>query len=98
MSPEITTFRVDVPETVLDDLRARLQLTRWPEPETGDDWSQGGYDWRAAEARLNQFPQFRTTIDDVDIHFLHVRSPHAGARPLIMTHGWPGSVVEFLKV
>jgi pimeloyl-ACP methyl ester carboxylesterase len=113
MSPEITTFRVDIPETVLDDLRARLRLTRWPEPETVDDWSQGvpltylrdlceywrdGYDWRAAEARLNQFPQFRTTIDDVDIHFLHVRSPDAGARPLIMTHGWPGSVVEFLKV
>ena len=113
MSSEITTFRIDIPETELKDLRERLRLTRWPEPETVHDWSQGvpldylralceywrdGYDWRAAEARLNEFPQFRTEIDGVDIHFLHVRSPHEDARPLIMTHGWPGSVVEFLKV
>ena len=113
MSSEITTFRIDIPETELKDLRERLRLTRWPEPETVHDWSQGvpldylralceywrdGYNWRAAEARLNEFPQFRTEIDGVDIHFLHVRSPHEDARPLIMTHGWPGSVVEFLKV
>jgi pimeloyl-ACP methyl ester carboxylesterase len=113
MSDEIIAFRIEIPETDLDDLRQRLRRTRWPEPATVDDWSQGipldytrqlceywleQYDWRAAEARLNRFPQFLTEIDGLDIHFLHVRSPHEGALPLVITHGWPGSVVEFGKV
>ena len=102
-----------MPEAALADLRERLRRTRWPEPETVADWSQGTplayvrelcqywlkeYEWPAAQARLNRFPQFLTRIDDLDIHFLHVRSPHPDATPLIMTHGWPGSVVEFRKV
>ncbi len=113
MSEDIVPFRIQIPDGDLVDLRRRLAQTRWPERETVDDWSQGipldyvrdlcaywqqEYDWRAAEARLNQFPQFRTTIDGLDIHFIHVRSPHEGALPLVMTHGWPGSVVEFVKV
>jgi pimeloyl-ACP methyl ester carboxylesterase len=113
MSAEITPFRIEVPDDVLDDLRARLRRTRWPEAETVDDWSQGiplayvqdlcrywtdDYDWRKSEARLNAFPQFKTTIDGLSIHFIHVRSPHPDARPLIITHGWPGSIVEFHKV
>jgi pimeloyl-ACP methyl ester carboxylesterase len=113
MAEEITPFRIDVPATDLADLRDRLRRTRWPDRETVGDWSQGmplgyvqdlcrywasGYDWRAREARLNQFPQFRTFIDGLDLHFLHVRSPHAGALPLIMTSGWPGSVTEFSHV
>jgi epoxide hydrolase len=113
MSEDIVPFQVKVPEADLVDLGRRLAQTRWPEPETVDDWSQGipldyvrdlctywqqEYDWRAAEARLNGFPQFLTTIDGLDIHFIHVRSPHEGALPLVMTHGWPGSVVEFAKV
>jgi epoxide hydrolase len=110
---EVTPFRIEVPEAELRDLRDRLRRTRWPERETVDDWSQGvpldylqelcaywadGYDWRATESRLNALPQFRTSIDGVGIHFLHVRSPHPDALPLVLTHGWPGSVVEFLKV
>jgi pimeloyl-ACP methyl ester carboxylesterase len=106
-------FRIDVPESELDDLRSRLRGTRWPEPETVDDWSQGvplaylkqlcrywaeEYDWRATEARLNSLPQYRMEVDGLAIHFLHVRSPHPGALPLILTHGWPGSIVEFLDV
>ena len=90
MSDDITPFRIDIPDADLDDLRQRLRQTRWPDPETVDDWSQGiplayvrdlcgywldGYDWRASEARLNRFPQFRTEIDGVDIHFVHARSP-----------------------
>jgi pimeloyl-ACP methyl ester carboxylesterase len=113
MAGEITPFRIDVPETDLADLRERLQRTRWPEAETVTDWSQGvplaylqdlcrywatGYDWRATEARLNALPQFRTEIDGLSVHFIHARSPHPDALPLIMTHGWPGSVVEFVKV
>ncbi len=113
MSAEVTTFRIEIPDADLDDLRERLRRTRWPDPETVDDWSQGTplayvrdlceywrehYDWRATEVRLNAFPQFRTEIDGLDIHFIHARSPHDGAQPLIMTHGWPGSVVEFQKV
>ena len=113
MSDEVTPFRIDVPDAELSDLRERLLRTRWPEAETVDDWSQGvplaylralcdywakGYDWRATEQRLNGLPQFRTEIDGLRIHFLHVRSPHAGALPLVITHGWPGSIVEFLKV
>ncbi|HEX9031022.1 MAG TPA: alpha/beta fold hydrolase [Streptosporangiaceae bacterium] len=113
MTEEITPFRIDIPESDLDDLRQRLRQTRWPEAATVDDWSQGvplaylrdlcdhwleHYDWRASEARLNRFPQFRTEIDGLAIHFIHARSPHDDAQPLIITHGWPGSVVEFHKV
>jgi pimeloyl-ACP methyl ester carboxylesterase len=109
----IAPFLIDVPEADLADLRRRLRQTRWPEPEPVSDWSQGvplaylrdlcgywadGYDWRAVEARLNALPLFQTVIDGVNIVFAHVRSPHSGALPLIMTHGWPGSIVEFLKV
>ncbi|MCU1463862.1 MAG: putative epoxide hydrolase [Acidimicrobiales bacterium] len=110
---EITPFRVDAPDEQLRDLRDRLHRTRWPEAETVDDWSQGmplayaqdlcrywadGYDWRAREARINAFPQFRTEIDGLGIHFVHARSSHADAFPLVLTHGWPGSIVEFLEV
>jgi pimeloyl-ACP methyl ester carboxylesterase len=113
VSNEITPFRIDISDAALDDLRDRLHRTRWAEAETVDDWSQGvplaylqevceywgnGYDWRVSEARLNQFPQFRTDIDGLGIHFLHVRSPHDDALPLVITHGWPGSIVEFHKV
>jgi pimeloyl-ACP methyl ester carboxylesterase len=113
MSDDVTPYRIEVPEADLRDLRERLRRTRWPEAETVDDWSQGtplsyvqelcgywaeGYDWRATESRLNRFPQFRTEIDGLGIHFIHARSPHAGALPLVITHGWPGSVVEFHKV
>jgi pimeloyl-ACP methyl ester carboxylesterase len=112
-SGEVAPFRIDFPETALGDLRARLAGTRWPEAETVTDWSQGvplsylrelcrywaeGYDWRATERRLNLLPQFRTEIDGLGIHFLHVRSPHLDALPVVITHGWPGSIVEFLKV
>jgi pimeloyl-ACP methyl ester carboxylesterase len=108
-----TPFTVEVTEAELDDLRHRLARTRWPEAETVEDWRQGiplayvrelcdywagGYDWRRAERSLNSFPQFRMEIDGLGIHFLHVRSPHEEALPLLITHGWPGSVVEFLKV
>jgi pimeloyl-ACP methyl ester carboxylesterase len=110
---EIRPFRIDVSEAELADLHDRLARTRWPEPETVDDWSQGiplayvqdlceywrtTYDWRAREAALNRFPQFTTELDGLDIHFLHVRSPEPDALPLLITHGWPGSVVEFHKV
>ncbi|MFV0258113.1 MAG: epoxide hydrolase family protein [Acidimicrobiales bacterium] len=106
-------FRIAVADDVLDDLSRRLRATRWPEAEPVDDWSQGAplpyvqevadywadrYDWRAREEYLNGFDQFMTTIDGVDIHFVHVRSPRPDAIPLIITHGWPGSVVEFHKV
>jgi pimeloyl-ACP methyl ester carboxylesterase len=109
----VTPFRVAVPEADLEDLRERLRRTRWPERETVDDWSQGvplgylralcehwatAYDWRAFEARLNALPQFRTEIDGLGIHYIHARSPHPDALPLVITHGWPGSVVEYLKV
>jgi epoxide hydrolase len=110
---EISPYRIDVPNAVLDDLKERLARTRWPEAETVDDWSQGiplaytrelaeywadGYDWRSREAALNRFDQFRTEIDGLDIHFIHQRSPHDDALPLLISHGWPGSVVEFHKV
>jgi hypothetical protein len=113
MPDEVTPFRVEIAEATLDDLRQRLLRTRWPEAEPVADWSQGvphgylrglcrywadGYDWRATEARLNALPQFRTEIDGLGIHFVHVRSPHPDALPLIITHGWPGSIIEFLKV
>ena len=110
---DVVPFQIAVEESVLEDLSARLSRSRWPERETVGDWSQGvplayvqelceywrtSYDWRRAEAELNRFPQFRTEFDGLMIHFVHVRSPHEGAFPLVMTHGWPGSVVEFLKV
>ena len=108
----IRPFRVNIPETALDDLRRRLAAMRWPTKELVGDRSQGvqlatlkelvrywatDYDWRKAEARLNGYPQFVTKIDGVDIHFIHVRSRHENALPLIMTHGWPGSVIELLE-
>ena len=110
---EIRPFTLAVPQQELDDLNTRIDLTRWPEKETVEDWLQGtplaalqdlvaywrhGYDWRRCEARLNGLGQFVTEIDGLPIHFIHVRSPHAGAMPLIMTHGWPGSVIEFMGV
>ena len=113
MSDTIEPFHLQVPQTELDDLRRRLAQTRWPEQEPVGDWRQGvpleklralcaywadGYDWRRCEAALNALGQGRTTISDLGIHFLHVRSPHEDALPLILSHGWPGSVVEFLKV
>jgi microsomal epoxide hydrolase len=109
----IRPFRVDIPQADLDDLRRRLEHTRWPDELPGAGWERGvpvgylkglagywatGYDWREQEARLNQHPQFRTGIDGVDLHFLHVRSPEPDATPLLLIHGWPGSVVEFLDV
>ena len=109
---EIRPFQVEVPEEALDDLRRRIAATRWPSRELVEDRSQGvqlattqalasfwetEYDWRACEARLNALPQFKTEIDGVEIHFIHVRSQHEDALPLIMTHGWPGSVVELLE-
>ena len=108
--PEIRPFRIDVPDADLADLRERLRRTRWPERECVGDWSQGipldytrelvgywaeDYDWRARERRLNTFDQYLTEIDGLDIHFIHQRSPNPDALPLIITHGWPGSVVEF---
>jgi epoxide hydrolase len=113
MTQQITPFRIEIPQADLDDLRRRLAHTRWPEPATVTDWSQGvplaylralcqywqeRYDWPATQARLNEFPQFRTEIDGVGIHFLHVRSGRPDALPLVITHGWPGSVAEFTKV
>ena len=110
---QIRDFQTEITAAQIADLRDRLARTRWPEPETVDDWSQGiplsytrelceywanEYDMQRLATRLNAFPQFHATIDDLGIHFLHVRSPHEQARPLIMTHGWPGSVVEFLDV
>jgi pimeloyl-ACP methyl ester carboxylesterase len=113
MAPEPETFRIDIPDADLDDLRVRLRNTRWPERATVGDWSQGvplaylqelcrywadGYDWRATEARLNALDQFRVDVDGLGIHLVHARSPHVDALPLVLTHGWPGSIVEFLKV
>ena len=110
---DIRPFTLAVPQDQLDDLNRRLDAARWPEKEPVDDWSQGtplaalqelvrywrqGYDWRKCEARLNALGQFVTQIDGLDIHFLHVRSKHEGAKPLILTHGWPGSVIEFMGV
>jgi len=113
VTDEITTFQVDVPQAALDDLRERLRRTRWPDEQPVGDWSQGvplsrlralceywadGYDWRRCERLLNGFGQYRTEIDGLGIHFLHIRSPEPTALPMIMTHGWPGSVLEFAKV
>jgi pimeloyl-ACP methyl ester carboxylesterase len=113
MSETVTPFRVDIPDVELDDLGARLARARWPESEPVNDWSQGvpvdwlrdlcaywrdGYDWRRCEKRLNDLPQFTTEIDGLGIHFVHVPSQSSDALPLVMTHGWPGSVIEFLDV
>ncbi|MEU6244196.1 epoxide hydrolase family protein [Streptomyces sp. NPDC047024] len=109
----IRPFRIAVPDADLDDLRQRLDRTRWPDELPGVGWEYGvpgeylrelagywrhTYDWRAAEERLNAWPQFMTTVDGADIHFAHIRSPEPDATPLMITHGWPGSVVEFEKV
>ena len=111
--PAVRPFRIDIPQTDLDDLRERLNRTRWPDRECVDDWSQGvpldyvrelaaywadGYDWRAREERLNRFDQFVTEVDGLDVHFVHQRSANPDALPIVMTHGWPGSVAEFTKV
>ncbi|MEV6406579.1 epoxide hydrolase family protein [Streptomyces bobili] len=110
---DIHPFTVSIPQAALDDLKDRLCRTRWPDELPGTGWEYGvpvaylrelaeywrtGYDWRSCEARLNVFPQFLTEIDGAQVHFLHVTSPEPGAVPLIMTHGWPGSVLEFLDV
>lgn len=109
----IRPFRIAATDAELADLTRRLDATRWPDAETVDDWSQGiplsyvrevcaywahEYDWRAREARLNALPQFLTEIDGLDIHFVHARSPHPEALPLVLTHGWPGSIAEFVDV
>jgi pimeloyl-ACP methyl ester carboxylesterase len=110
---EIRLFRIDIPDAELEDLRERLARTRWPDQLPGVGWSYGvpldyvremaeywrtSYDWRKHEEALNEFPQFTTTIDGANVHFLHVRSPEPNAMPLVLTHGWPGSVAEFLDV
>ncbi|HZM31238.1 MAG TPA: epoxide hydrolase N-terminal domain-containing protein, partial [Acidimicrobiales bacterium] len=109
---DIRSFQIEIPEERIDDLRRRIGATRWPTKELVSDRSQGvqlatlqelarywtsEYNWRTGEARLNALPQFTTEIDGVEIHFIHVRSGHEDALPLIMTHGWPGSVVELLE-
>src|SRR5919205_1578057 len=109
--PTIRSFQIQIPEEDIVDLRRRIAATRWPEKETVADPAQGvqlatmqalarywatDYDLRRVEARLNGLPQFTTEIDGVAVHFIHVKSPHEGALPLIMTHGWPGSVIELL--
>jgi pimeloyl-ACP methyl ester carboxylesterase len=113
MSKEITPFKITATDEQLEDLKRRLRNTRWPERECVDDWSQGlplsyaqevckywleKYDWRKSEARLNRFPQFKTEIDGLGVHFIHLKSPYANALPVVITHGWPGSIVEFHKV
>ncbi len=110
---EIRPFRIEIPQAELDDLRDRLAGTRWPNELPGIGWSRGvpldylmelaeywrtSYDWREHESRLNELPQFTTTIDGGNVHFLHVRSPEPEGLPLIITHGWPGSIVEFLDI
>lgn len=111
--PKPRPFTIDIPQAQLDDLKARLALARYPEKETVEDWDQGiplayvqevaaywakDYDWRRCEAALNALPNFLIEIDGLDIHYIHVRSANPNARPLIMTHGWPGSVLEFIDV
>ncbi|MFC8342467.1 epoxide hydrolase family protein [Streptomyces sp. NPDC057280] len=112
-SPLVRPFTVSIPQSEIDDAKQRLARTRWPDPETVGDWSQGvrqenaraliehwehGYDWRRLQSELNRFPQFLTEIDGLDIHFIHVRSKNPHAMPLILTHGWPGSILDFLKL
>ena len=111
--PEVRPFSIDVPEAALADLRRRIAATQWPEKETVADESQGvplatmqelarywatDYDWRRCEAKLKALPQFITEIDGLDIHFIHVRLKHDDALPLIVNHGWPGSIIEQLKI
>ncbi len=113
MSDAIVPFRCEIDEAVLVDLRDRLTRTRWPDEVNDADWSYGtdlgtlkqlcaywrdAFDWRKTEARLNGFEQFRTRIDDLELHFVHARSKHPEALPLVVTHGWPGSVLEFLDI
>ena len=108
---EIRPFRINIPQADLDDLRDRLARTRWPDELPGGGWNYGvtlgyvkelveywrtRYDWRAWEAKLNEYQQFTTTIDGQNIHFLHIRSPEPDATPLILIHGWPGSIMEYL--
>ena len=110
---EIRPFRVEMPDEAIADLRRRVAAWRPPEREPVDDQSQGvqlatvqhlanywatEYDWRRCQAKLNALPQFMTSIDDLDVHFIHVRSPHQNALPLIVSHGWPGSIIEQLKI
>src|SRR6478672_3753507 len=110
---DVSSFSVRIPHAQLADLKRRLAATRWPDREAASDWSQGvplerlrslvtywekEYDWRRGERQLNSLPQFRTNIDGLGFHFIHVRSKHETALPIIMTHGWPGSIFEFLKV
>lgn len=112
-SSSIHPFKLSIAQSTLDDLQARLRLSRWPDKETVTDWSQGvplaaiqelceywqtGYDWRRCEALLNSYPQFTTTIDGVEFYFLHIRSKHKNALPIVLTHGWPGSILEFRHV
>ncbi len=111
--PAIRPFMVEVPEADIEAMRARIKATRWPDKETVDDDTQGvqtatmqalarywasDYDWRKCEAKLNALPQFMTEIDGLDIHFIHVKSRHENALPVILTHGWPGSIIEMLNV
>ena len=113
MSEEIRPFKIHIDDAELADLKRRLRATRWPDAQTVGDWGQGiplhyvqkvcdywerEYDWRKTEARLNALPQFQTDLDGVSIHFLHIRSRHDDALPLVLTHGWPGSIIEFLKI
>src|SRR5215207_5100379 len=110
---EVRPFRIDVSDADIEDLRERLARTRWPDELPGVGWSYGvsldfvknmtelwrtSFDWRKQEAILNEFPQFTTTIDGANVHFLHVRSPEPAAIPLIVTHGWPGSIAEFIEI
>jgi epoxide hydrolase len=112
-STAVRPFTVVIPDSEINDLKQRLANTRWPNPETVPDWSQGvrlenatslinywerEYDWRRFESEVNRFPQFLTEIDGLDIHFIHMKSKNPNAMPLILTHGWPGSIVEFLKL
>lgn len=113
MSDAVKPFTIHIPDADLADLHQRLDRKRWPERETVEDWSQGAplekvqalchywrydYDWRRCESRLNALGQFTTHIDGLDIHFLHIKSPHSDAMQLLLTHGWPGSVIEFLDL
>src|SRR6185312_13296328 len=110
---DIRPFRVNIPEEQLADLKRRVKATKWPEKETVADDTQGvqlatmqalatywgdSYDWRKAEARINSYPNFITNIDGLDIHFIHVKSKEKNALPMIVTHGWPGSIIEQLKI
>ena len=110
---EINEFKINFLKADIEDLKTRIQNSRWPEKETVDDWSQGvpldylqdicghwssNYDWLKTQDRLNDIPQFKTDINGLSIHFMHVRSPHKNAKPILITHGWPGSIIEFLKV